>query len=85
MALLTVSDISKQESGSFVVKDIHFIQQRFQKIAIAGETGSGKTTLLKMIAGLVQPTTGEIRVNDYQGILPLLTSASILNSAIITG
>lgn len=71
MALLTVSDISKQESGSFVVKDIYFIQQRFQKIAIAGETGSGKTTLLKMIAGLVQPTTGEIRFNDKRVEGPL--------------
>ncbi|HEX7903531.1 MAG TPA: ABC transporter ATP-binding protein [Chitinophagaceae bacterium] len=71
MALLTVSGVSRQENGSFVVKDIHFVQQRFQKIAIAGETGSGKTTLLKMIAGLIQPTTGEIRLNDERVEGPL--------------
>ena len=60
MALLTVSGISKKENGKFIVNDINFTQEPFQKIAIAGETGSGKTTLLKMIAGLVQPDAGEI-------------------------
>jgi iron(III) transport system ATP-binding protein len=57
--LLKVSGISKQE-GSFLLNDIRFSQRNFQRIAIAGETGSGKSTLLKIIAGLVQPDTGEV-------------------------
>ena len=76
MALLTVSGLGKSEKGKFIVKDINFTQQSFQKIAIAGETGSGKTTLLKMIAGLVQPDTGEIQfenkrvVGPYEKLIP---------------
>lgn len=76
MALLKVAGISKQEKGKFAVKDIHFTQPAFQKLAIAGATGSGKTTLLKMIAGLVQPDTGEIQFEDkrvvgpYEKLLP---------------
>jgi ABC-type sugar transport system ATPase subunit len=76
MALLTVSGLSKSEKGKFIVKDINFTQQSFQKIAIAGETGSGKTTLLKMIAGLTQPDTGEIKfenkrvVGPYEKLIP---------------
>jgi ABC-type sugar transport system ATPase subunit len=42
------------------LKNINFLQEDFQKIAIAGATGSGKTTLLKIIAGLTQPTSGEV-------------------------
>ncbi len=61
MALLTVTGISKEVKGSFTVRNIHFTQQPFQNIAVAGETGSGKTTLLKMIAGLTEPTAGEIQ------------------------
>lgn len=60
MAFLDVRGISKKERDSFSVHNITFSQHPFQNIAIAGETGSGKTTLLKLIAGLVQPTEGEI-------------------------
>ena len=60
MVLLKVSGLSKKEKGAFTVKEVSFEQPAFQKIAIAGETGSGKTTLLKMIAGLVQPDSGEM-------------------------
>jgi ABC-type sugar transport system ATPase subunit len=60
MALLVVAGTGKMENDRWIVKNISFTQQPFQKIAIAGETGSGKTTLLKLIAGLSQPSSGEI-------------------------
>lgn len=60
MSLLKVSAISKQQDGAFILKDISFEQQRFQHIAIAGETGSGKSTLLKVISGLAQPDGGQV-------------------------
>jgi len=60
MNLLTVSGVSKKEEENYVLKNINFIQQPAQKIAIAGETGSGKSTLLRLIAGLVQPDFGQI-------------------------
>lgn len=61
MDLLQVADVGKQMGMGTGVSQISFTQQKGQKIALAGATGSGKSTLLKMIAGLVQPDTGEIR------------------------
>ena len=63
MTLLKVTNINKSGADGFVLQDINFSQNEFQKIAIAGETGSGKSTLLKIIAGLVQPDLGDVHFN----------------------
>jgi ABC-type sulfate/molybdate transport systems ATPase subunit len=60
MALLTVTGVSKKIEDTLAVNTISFSQKKLERIAIAGETGSGKSTLLKMIAGLIEPTEGEI-------------------------
>jgi len=60
MSLLVIRSIEKEHEGKKILKGISFAQGAFQTIAIAGETGSGKTTLLKIIAGLDQPSQGEI-------------------------
>ena len=61
MQLLSVSNLFSEELlGNFALENINFTQQKFEKIALIGETGSGKSTLLKTIAGLIQPTSGTI-------------------------
>lgn len=53
---------------------ISFQVSRGEKIGIVGNNGSGKTTLLKVIAGLYQPSEGEVRTN---GDLTLLAGLGI--------
>jgi len=60
MNLLNVLGVSKREGKDWVLKEINFSQEKFRKIAIAGESGSGKTTLLKIIGGLIQPDMGQV-------------------------
>ena len=62
MDLLTVSNLSFQEHGALVLHPLSFSQPAGQKLALAGESGAGKSTLLQLIAGLAQPSTGEVRV-----------------------
>ncbi|WP_139925490.1 ABC transporter ATP-binding protein [Hymenobacter sp. DG01] len=64
MSLLRVSGVSVQEKERFALHEVSFTQQRFQKLAIAAETGAGKSTLLQVVAGLVQPTAGQVWLND---------------------
>tara|TARA_B100000315_G_scaffold241175_1_gene261783 strand:- start:56 stop:823 length:768 start_codon:yes stop_codon:yes gene_type:complete len=47
------------------------------KIAVIGKTGSGKTTLLNIIATLVMPSSGKIKINNSDQLNP---SKEIRNS-----
>lgn len=57
---MCVSHITKRTDRQVILNDISFNQNRYQRIAVAGETGSGKSSLLKVIAGLLQPDSGEV-------------------------
>ncbi|MBD1398852.1 ABC transporter ATP-binding protein [Pontibacter sp. JH31] len=70
MSFLEVSGISVHEDGHTVLHNISFRQGEYEKIAIAGETGSGKSTLLQTIAGLVQPSAGQVTFEDQRVIGP---------------
>ena len=50
-------DFTAVRNASFSVKNGEFL-------TILGPSGSGKTTLLRMIAGFLDPTQGEIFIND---------------------
>lgn len=62
MDLVTVSNVSLVEQGTTIISPLSFTQQAGQKLALAGASGAGKSTLLQLVAGLAQPTTGDIRI-----------------------
>ncbi|WP_338017034.1 ABC transporter ATP-binding protein [Myxacorys almedinensis] len=47
-----------------VLKDINMGIQRGEFICAVGASGSGKSTLLRQIAGLDQPTSGEVKIDN---------------------
>ena len=72
--LLEVRNLSKTfryRTGWFhrqtvqAVKPLSFTLREKQTLAIIGENGSGKSTLAKMLAGMVEPTTGELLIDDH--------------------
>lgn len=45
------------------LRDVNFIIRQGEIVGLIGDNGSGKSTLLKLIAGITQPTTGELKVH----------------------
>lgn len=73
MPLLEVIDLCKTFDGPArwfgssafnAVENVSFNLERKQTLAIIGKNGSGKSTLVKMIAGMIEPTSGEIKFNN---------------------
>ena len=54
----------------YALKDISFSVEKGEAVALIGMNGSGKSTLLKIIAGVLYPSSGSIRVNGT--IAPLI-------------
>jgi ATP-binding cassette subfamily F protein 3 len=70
--MLTVSNITVEFSTRVLLDDISFLLNAKDKVALVGKNGAGKSTLLKIIAGIEQPTSGQIvkAKNVCVGYLP---------------
>ena len=60
---VTVRGVSKNYGTVEALRDMTLEFPRGQLTSLLGPSGCGKTTLLKIIAGLLEPTSGEIMVN----------------------
>ena len=63
---LTIKNVSLTYPGmkEATVKQLNLDIKAGEKIAIVGKIGSGKTSLLRLIAGLLQPTEGSIKIDQ---------------------
>jgi len=68
MTLLTIDHLGKTygsgEEAVVALADIHFDVAEGEFVSLVGPSGCGKTTLLRCIAGLLEPTKGEVRFGD---------------------
>lgn len=65
MTDLRLDGVSKRyDTASRGVRDIDLLVPKGELLAIVGASGSGKTTLLRLIAGLEQPSSGEVYLGE---------------------
>lgn len=73
--MITLTEVSKQYGHTRAVEDVTFTAQKGEIIGFLGPNGAGKTTTMKLLLGLIQPTSGEVRVNKLN---PLTNRMDIL-------
>ena len=61
---VSVDNISKNYGNVEALKDMSLKFPKGELTSLLGPSGCGKTTLLKIIAGLLEPSSGKVTVND---------------------
>jgi len=60
----------RKPSKKLVLDNLDFVVNSRERVGIIGANGSGKSTLLKVICGILQPTSGTVKVRGQ--IAPLI-------------
>ena len=63
---ITIKNLSKvYDNGLNALKNISLNIRKGEIFAMLGPNGAGKTTLISIICGIVNPTSGEVKVDDF--------------------
>lgn len=64
MAKLVTENISKRFKNQDVLKHINITLENNEVYGLLGINGAGKTTLMKIICGILQQDSGEIKLDN---------------------
>jgi manganese/iron transport system ATP-binding protein len=59
------SHVTVRYNGRAALDDVSFLLSAGERVAVVGPNGAGKSTLFRVIAGVLNPTTGEVRVAGH--------------------
>jgi ABC-2 type transport system ATP-binding protein len=77
--ILTVSDLSKTYASGFqALRNIDLEIRRGEIFALLGPNGAGKTTLIGIVCGIVNPSSGTVRVDGHDIVRDYRASRSLI-------
>jgi HlyD family secretion protein len=66
LAVQNVSFAYPSEKNKQVLQDVSFTIKKNSSVGLVGESGSGKSTIMYLLAGLFQPDSGSVVVDDQR-------------------
>lgn len=65
MEIVEINNIRKEFGTVVAVNNVNFSVDKGQVLGLIGPNGAGKTTLLRILATVLRPTTGSVRLLGY--------------------
>lgn len=75
---IQLRDVRKSFGEVTAVQGIDLLVPRHSRIGIVGPSGGGKTTLLQIVAGLLEPDSGEVNVEGGTAAKDRLTRCALM-------
>ena len=63
--LLEVNNITKYYDGNKVLDNVSFTLEKGEILGLLGPNGAGKTTTMKIITSNILPTSGNVKIKDF--------------------
>jgi iron complex transport system ATP-binding protein len=60
--ILEADGVTVEAGSRGILRDVSFVLQPGERIALVGPNGAGKSTLLRMLAGTLRPSAGRVRL-----------------------
>jgi ABC-2 type transport system ATP-binding protein len=77
--MIQISNLRKQYASGFVaLDDINLTVKKGEILALLGPNGAGKTTLISTICGIVNPTSGSVKVDGFDIIKDFRKTRSLI-------
>jgi phospholipid/cholesterol/gamma-HCH transport system ATP-binding protein len=77
-AIVEATDLRKSFDANEVLRGVSFVLEKGETLVVMGGSGTGKTVLLRLVAGLIRPDSGRLRVFGHsienlseEALLPL--------------
>jgi len=78
-SIISISHLSKTFASGFqALKDVDLDIRRGEIFALLGPNGAGKTTLISIVCGIVNPTSGTVRVDGHDIIADYRAARSMI-------
>ncbi|MCM3765234.1 heme ABC exporter ATP-binding protein CcmA [Neobacillus niacini] len=61
--MIEIKKLTKQADNKLILRGVDLSVKKGETVAILGPNGAGKSTLLKVLATLIKPTSGSIKIN----------------------
>jgi ribose transport system ATP-binding protein len=81
--ILIINGVTKAFDGVKVLDDVSFGIRRGEVMGLIGENGAGKSTLIKVISGIYQATSGNIKLDGKTVAIPDYITARKLGVAMV--
>ena len=64
-AAIATAGLTKDYSGALALRPLDLVVPAGQRVSLVGHNGSGKTTLIRLLAGMLEPSTGSASVAGH--------------------
>ena len=78
-SIISINSLSKTfKSGFNALENVSLDINKGEIFALLGPNGAGKTTLISIITGITIPTSGSVKVNNYDVLKDPIKTRSII-------